>query len=644
MPRFPRPAFCAALALLCAPAAHAQQPDSPFPQSKNPTMMLAVDATQAPRKLLHAHLSIPVKAGAQTLVFPEWIPGEHGPTGPIVNLSGLHFTAAGQNIVWRRDLLDMYAFHVQVPRGVTIIDVSLDLLLTSDTSGFSSSGLETPNLVNINWNQLLVYPKGLTADGVNVRASLRLPPGWQLGTALPVDKTSADTTYFAPAPLVTLIDSPVLAGRYFQRVPLGPAGQTPTHEIDMVSDSPEALAMPPATKTAYDNLVAEAGALFGARHYRDYHFLYTLSDHVASFGLEHHESSDDRLGERALVDDDLRKAGADLLPHEFVHSWNGKYRRPADLSTPDYQKPMQTDLLWVYEGQTQFWGKVLSARCGLWTAADFRDDLAELAANLDNRPGRNWRPLQDTADDAQILYNAPNQWGAARRGTDFYDEGVLVWLETDTLLRQNTSGKKSMDDFCKLFHGGASGPPRLVTYTFDDVVKTLSTLAPSYNWRAFLTERLTKVGGGAPLSGITNSGWKLVYTDTPSDYQKSVESAGKFASFRDSLGITVSDGDEAGRIGDIIPGLPAAVAGMGPGMKVLAVNGRRYTAQGLKDAVKAAASGTAPIELMAENGDFFHTFTLDYHGGLRYPHLVRDGSKPDTLTALIASHAAAPVR
>lgn len=639
---FPRRARTLALSLgfFLSPVlgAQCQPPDSPIAAPQNINLTLAVDASGIAQKQLHARLSIPVRPGALTLVYPKWIPGEHGPTGPIDSLAGLVFSANGKTIPWRRDLQEMFAFHLTVPAGVQTLTVRYDFLLSGDTTGFSASGLTTPNLVNINWNQLVLYPAGRTADNVTVTANLRLPTGWQYGTALPVKTMEGDTVTFLPAPLVTLVDSPVLAGKYFKAIALTAPGVTLSHEIDMVSDSLAALQMPDAQIQHYKNLVAETGPLFGARHYRDYHFLYTLSDHVASFGLEHHESSDDRVGERTLLDSDKNLLAADLLPHEFVHSWNGKYRRPYDLYTPDYQKPMQDDLLWVYEGLTQYYGKVLSARSGLWTPQDFQDQLAGLAASLDHESGRTWRPLQDTADDAQVAYYSPGNWANTRRGVDFYDEMVLVWLEADTIIRTRTNGAKSLDDFCWAFHGGPTGMPLVKTYTFADVVRGLNAVAP-YDWHGFLTERLTRTGTGAPLGGITNSGWKIIYSDTPSAFTKAAEGEYKGKLFNFSLGMTVND---EGQITDVFPGMPAFAAGLAPGLKIVAVNGRAFTPDRLqtavsasKSAVSASKSAAAPLQIIAENGEFFQTFNLAYHGGLQYPHLLRDTAKPDLLTRII---------
>ncbi|HKW73978.1 MAG TPA: hypothetical protein VJN64_00505, partial [Terriglobales bacterium] len=433
-----------------------------------------------------------------------------------------------------------------------------------------------------------------------------------------------------PVPLTMLIDSPVLAGAHFRRIPLSPEGPI-QHYIDEASDGDAALAMPQETINAYKHLVAETGALFGARHYNEYHFLLTLSDHTAHFGLEHHQSSDDRVGERTMIDDDMRWLAGALMPHEMTHSWNGKYRRPAGLATANYQDPMKGDLLWVYEGLTQYLGEILAARSGLWTPQQFMDEAAETAASLDHTPGRSWRPLQDTADAAQLLYGAPSEFESWRRSVDYYPEGFLIWLEADTVIRQQSHGQKSLNDFCRLFHGGQNTGPELKTYTFDDVVNGLNQVLP-YDWRKFLRDRLDTYGPGAPLGGITNGGWKLVYTDKPSEYTKAVAKTRKFVDARFSVGLAL---DDKGGIHDVIYGSPAWNAGIAPGSTLLAVNGRKFDPDIFMDALKAEKSANAKLELLVSNGDFYQVHDIDYHGGERYAHLVRDESKPDLLDEII---------
>jgi predicted metalloprotease with PDZ domain len=401
--------------------------------------------------------------------------------------------------------------------------------------------------------------------------------------------------------------------------------------MDIAADSSAALDASPEVWDHYKSLVEQANKLFGAHHYRDYHFLLSLSDHVAHFGLEHHESDDSRIDERGLVDETTRKAEAGLLPHEYVHSWNGKYRRPADLATPDYQQPMQDDLLWVYEGLTEYLGEVLTARSGLLTFDQERDRLARVAAALDHIPGREWRNLQDTADAAPQLYFSPQAWRSWRRSTDFYDEDTLNWMWVDVIIRQQSKGKKTLDDFCKLFHGAPSSPPVVKPYTFDDVVNTLNQVV-AYDWRSFWTERLTSHGPGAPLGGLEGSGWKLTYDETPSEMQHGAEGSFHFTDAAYSVGLELR---EDGTITDTIERMPAAKAGIGPGMKLIAVNGRQFSAEVLHDALKAGKDSSQPLELLIENTDYYKTYKLDYHGGERYAHLVRDESKPDLLSDIL---------
>jgi predicted metalloprotease with PDZ domain len=402
----------------------------------------------------------------------------------------------------------------------------------------------------------------------------------------------------------------------------------------MACDSKAGLAMSDEQVACHRKLVAEAYALFGARHFRDYHFLLSLSDHVAHFGLEHHESSDDRAWERTWVDENKRIANSNLLSHEMTHSWNGKYRRPADLATPDYQVPMKDDLLWVYEGLTQYIGFVLSGRSGIRSPQEVRDYLALAAAGLEYTPGRTWRPLIDTAVEAQLLYGASDQWASWRRGVDFYDEGVLIWLETDVTIRKLTNGQRSIDDFCRKFHGGDSGPPKVVTYTFDDVVSTLNDVAPN-DWRTFLDTRLHSLAPHAPMGGVEGAGWKLVFADTLSGAMKAENEATERLDLDYSIGLSV-DVSEAKRgfVIDVIQGSAAAKAGVAPGTRLVAVNGRHFDKDVLLDAVKATKDG-APLELLVDNGEFYRACKLDYRGGHRYPQLQRIAGQPDVLSEIV---------
>jgi predicted metalloprotease with PDZ domain len=603
---------------------------------QSPVLTLTVDATEAQRKIFHSHIILPVTAGPLTLYYPKWIPGEHAPSGPVVDTAGLDFSAEGKTIPWRRDPLDMYTYYLEIPPGVTSIEIAMDYLSSVETQSatFSEGTLATEQLAIVNWNQLVLYPKGINADQLQVRASLKLPDSWSFGTALPGASRSGSTVQFATASLATLIDSPVLAGRYFKVVPLQHE-KMPPHEIDIASDSAAALEMSAGDRQAFSNLVAEAAALFGSCHFRDYHFLLSLSNHTGHFGLEHHESSENLTSEGFLVDPYIRALGAALLPHEYIHSWNGKYRRPAGLTANDYQTPIKTDLLWVYEGLTEYYALVLTARSGLWDPREFRDQLSATAMQMVYRPGRRWRSLQDTAVSAQLLFGASPAWTSWRRGPDFYEEGALLWLEADVVIRQQSNSRKSLDDFARLFFGGRSGPPEVNPYTLDDVVAALNEIAP-YDWRKFFADRVTDVASNAPQGGIREAGWLLIYTEAPSEMMRIRQELERLVDATCSIGLIAQ---QDGLIIDTIHDMPAAKAGIGPGMRIVAVNGRKFNPRVLSDALKAGIDSNAPLELLIENAEFYKTIRVDYHGGPRYPHLTRDQGRRDLLSEIIRPRA-----
>jgi predicted metalloprotease with PDZ domain len=617
------------------PFAHAQAPrQTPAPR---PPITLAVDAREVSRRILHVRETIPVQAGALTLLYPEWIPGEHGPTGPVTDVAGLRITAQDRALVWRRDLENMYAIRITVPAGVSALDVSFDFILPPQGARFSSGASSSANLLLLSWNQVILYPSTPRPDDIAVSPSLTLPEGWQYATALRAQGPAGGSLVFAPVSLTTLVDSPVQTGIHMRRVDLTPASGVP-HFLDLAADDEAALAIPADLAAAYRNLVVEANALFGAHHYDHFDFLFTLSDQVAHFGLEHHQSNDDRVAERSLIDPNYRPTSfSALLPHEFVHSWNGKHRRPAGLATGDFSSPMHGDLLWVYEGLTQYLGDILAARSGLWTPANYREDLALKAATLDLRPGRGWRPLQDVNDEAQLLYNARRDWDTWRRNVDFYDEGALIWLEADVIIRGLTNGRKSLDDFCRAFHGGLSGSPSMVPYTYEDVVRALNAVA-AYDWDGFFATRIRNVAPRAPMGGIEGSGWRLVFSDTPTTLAAALEANSGTLNLLFSLGLIIG---QDGSILDVAPGTPAATAGVGPGMTLVAVNGRRYTADILRDALRLGRTATTPLELLVTNGEFYRDYAVDYHGGERYPSLERDPSRPDLLGTIITPLASA---
>ena len=604
-------------------------------QDMRTPVRLRVDLREATKHIFHAKLAFPVTAGPLTLVYPKWIPGEHSPVGPIANLTGLIFRAGGKEIEWQRDDVDMFAFQCQVPAGTSELEVSLDYVSPAGSSAGRENPSATAQLAILNWYAVLLYPQGTKSDDLTYVASLQAPRGWKYGTALPVATETGGVIEFQPASLTTLVDSPVLTSAHMRVIDLSP-GQQPEHHIHIAAESQAGLEITPETLQEWRQLVAETGALFGARHYRHYDFLLTESDNVETDGVEHHESSDNRVPGRTFQDPNISDAMTDLLPHEFTHSWNGKYRRPAGLATPNYQEPMKGGLLWVYEGMTQYYGTMLSARIGSWTPGRLRENLAWVAAYLDQRKGRAWRDLEDTAIAAQLLYGSPEEYRTWRRDTDYYDEGTLIWLEADTIIRQQTKGKKSLDDFCRKFEGGENTGPKIVPYTFDDVVAAIQEITP-YDWRGFFMQRVKTHGPGAPLGGLANSGWKLVYSETPNESRAASEAALHMTDVQFSLGFVVRDsgGENGDEVVDVISGSPAAQAGIAPGMKLIAVNRRRWNSDDLHAAIRQAKSGHEPIELLIENEDFFRTYVVDYHDGERYPHLERITGKPDLLGEIV---------
>lgn len=594
-----------------------------------PAISLSVDATEAPLKILRVQLEMPVSPGPLTLYYPKWIPGTHEPVGPIANVTGLKFMANGTTVPWRRDLLDIFTFHVDVPQGSRRLDVSFDFVESSGPGTASAAGgTATAKLLDLNWYQVVLYPAGTPAAQLMVQARLRLPRGWKFGTALPVASQSGDEVSFPPVALDRLADSPLIAGEYYRVVDLTPPGEPIHHEIDLVADSDAAVAMSPEVQRGLTNLVLESGKLFGARHYRAYRFLLTLSEHTAHFGLEHHESSDNRLPERQLLSPDAAREVGGLLAHEFAHSWSGKFRRPKDLTTPDFQTPMQTDLLWVYEGNTSYLGDVLAARSGLWTLEVYHQCLSGYAANLGpGRPGRTWRPLLDTAVAVPGMFGRGG-WGNWRRGGDYYEEAELVWLEVANIIHTESHGQKTFEDFFHSFYGGTNNGPEVKPYTFDELVASLHQVV-SYDWARFLNERLMSTSAVAPTGGLEAGGWKVAFTAEPPLPSRGVRGV-TAATY--SIGLDVGPD---GSVADSFYGGAAFRAGVTAGMKVVGVNGHVYTPEILSDAIKASKNTTKPIELLVLDSDYYKICAVDYHDGEKYPHLVRDETKPNYLDEIL---------
>jgi predicted metalloprotease with PDZ domain len=607
--------------------AHIAPPqDTPYPG----TIKLDVDASDVAQGIFRVHETIPVQAGELTLLYPEWIPGNHSPTGPIDKLAGLTITANGKPLAWERYKYDVYAFKVDVPQGVSSIDVDFQYL---SARSHDEGPIEmTGDMLDLTWHKVSLYPAGHYTRDITFAPSVKLPAGWQFGTALAKASSTGDTVDFEPTTYNTLVDSPMYAGRYFKRVDLAPGAKAPVH-MDIVADAPTDLAISPQLVQGLRDVVTQAHRLFGSHHYDHYDFLFSVSDHLSGKGLEHHQSSED--GTRADFftkwKENWPTAGG-LLAHEYTHSWNGKFRRPADLWTPNFNVPMGDSLLWVYEGGTQYWGYVLAARSGLWTPDQFRQAMATVAANYDrNRPGFQWRSIEDTTNDPTIAQRAPLPYRNWQMSEEYYSAGQMTWLAVDAKIRALTHDRKSLDDFARAFFGVDDGSFVTRTYTFDDVVKALDGVA-KYDWATFLHGYID-VRNPPLLSGLEAAGWKLVYTDKPNDYEKLI-SRRYHADMSAAYGIGLQVGKD-GRIHDVRWDGPAFKAGIGSGETLVAVNGQAYSSDVLTDAVKAAKDGTAPIELLLKYQDQYKTVPVDYHGGLQYPHLQRIKGTPDYLDQII---------
>jgi predicted metalloprotease with PDZ domain len=594
-------------------------------------VQLAVDLSDVGGRIIHSRLDIPAAPGPLTLLYPKWIPGTHGPTTPLADVAGFRVKAKGADVPWSRDPADPYAVNVTVPDGAASVEVTFDLLLPGlNEPPARQNTVASGRLAVLNFCDLLVYPKAAKALDTPFRLTLKLPDGWSHGSALtPVKSGEAGYEAFAPCTLETLIDSPLLCGAHTKAVPIGPAGGK--HRVFLACDSEAGLDVPADVKAEWDRLVEQADKLFGSRPFGSYTFLLALSDKVRVRGLEHHESSDNRLPELALQTPHLRLYAAALFPHEYVHAWCGKFRRPAGMVVTDFQAAPDTRMLWAYEGLTNYLGWVLTARCGLITAEAARDDLAGVAERMKNARGRAWRPLEDTGTSSHVLAGSRGAWGAWRRSLDYYDEGTLLWLEVDAVIRKETNGAKSLDDFCRAFFAGPPGRPAVKGYTFDDLVAALTAVCP-HDWKTHLTRRVALPSADAPLDGLLLGGWSLGYADRPSDTHKAGESVAKGMDLTASVGVKVS---ADGVIGDVIPDSPAAKAKLAPGAKVVAVNQRKFTPELLKAAVAATRAG-GKLELLVENGDWFSTAAIDYRGGLRYPKLERTQAEPDRLGAILA--------
>jgi predicted metalloprotease with PDZ domain len=608
------------------PAATIAPVDTPYPG----TIAVHVDATDLDRRILTVHETIPVaQAGPMTLLYPEWLPGKHSPRGPVDKLAGLIIHAGATRLEWTRDPVDVYAFHIDVPAGSKTID--LDFQFVSPTDPKQGRVVMTPNMLNLEFDQTTLYPAGYFTRQIPVSATVKFPDGWKVATALrPVGGAPAGETRFNTVPFETLVDSPIFAGRYMRVIPLDTSSRPVT--LSVVADRPDLLAATPEQIAPHVKLVKEAVALFGSKHFDHYDLLLALSDKQGGIGLEHHRSSENGSVPAYFTEWDKNPNARGLLPHELSHSWDGKFRRGADSWTPNFNVPMRNSLLWVYEGGTQYFGTILGGRSGMWSKQQTLDVLAADAATYDAVVGRTWKPLIDTTNDPITAERSPEPWRNWQRSEDYYTEGLLIWLDADTLIRERSGGKRSLDDFAHRFFGVDDGSWTELSYTFDDVVAALNATEP-FDWAKFLHDRLTGHGPGAPLDGITRGGYKVVYTDTPSDFAKTADATAKRIDLNYSLGLSV---DKDGALTTVMWGGPAFKAGLTVGTVILSVDGDAYDGDVLKRAVAAAKTG-APVELIVKTADRFRTVKIDWNGGLRYPHLERTGTGPAQLDAIIAS-------
>jgi len=597
--------------------------DVPYPG----TMKLTIDASDVTRAIFRIHQTVPVaQAGDFVLLYPKWVPGGHSPRNDIKNATGFRFTAGGRELKWVRDTLDVYAFHVAVPQGVSSIDV--DFQYVSPTADNQGRTLMTPDMESIQPIATSLYPAGYYVRQIPVQASVIVPKGWKIATALRSTAQTGNRTDYPVTNYEILLDSPMIAGAHYRRIPL-----SADVALDVIADTEAELAATPEQIAAHKRLVDQALKAFGAQHYDHYDFLLTISDNLGGIGLEHHRSSEDGVDRGYFTDWENKLRDRNLLPHEYSHSWDGKFRRGADLWTADYRMPMENSLLWVYEGQDQFWGYVLGARSGMLSKQDTLDAIASTAASYSlGTPGRSWRPLVDTTNDPIIAGRQPQPWLSQQRREDYYSEGQLIWMDVDRIIRQQSAGKRSIDDFAKAFFGVRDRDWGELTYTFDDVVATLNKVQP-YDWRSYLQEKVYGVSPQAPLEGITKGGYKLVYTAEPTKWWMSGEKSRKASDLTYSGGLVVGSD---GKVSSVLWDSAAFNAGLTVGSQIMAINGRNFDADSLKQAIKAAAAGGAAPQLLVHDGDVYRTVTLDWHGGLRYPRLVKTGGGQGTLDALLA--------
>ncbi|WP_232842937.1 M61 family metallopeptidase [Allopontixanthobacter confluentis] len=611
--------------------------DTPWPGGP---IKLDIDATDTQRGIYKVKQTIPVPASMRTLtlLFPEWLPGNHAARGPINLVSRFNFTANGKTLTWMRNPLDVYQIDVMLPEGTR--EVTADFVHTSPITGSEGRVTMTQEMLNLQWEKMSFYPAGHYTRRIAIDPTVTFPAGWQVYTALDGAGRTGDTVRWDRVDYETLVDSPIFAGKFAKQWKLDPAVR-----LDVVADKPSQLEIKPENLATFERLVDEADTLFGERHFDHYDILLALTDRMGGIGLEHQRSAENQYEPQSFVEWDEMDWDHNVVAHELVHSWNGKYRRPADLWTPDYRTPMQDSLLWMYEGQTQFWGWVLAARSGLQKKDTVLGQFANAVANYsEGQPGREWRSVADTTNDPIINARRPVPYSSLNRSEDYYVEGALTWLEADQIIRKGTAGKKGLDDFARIFFGGIPGDLGQLTYDFDEIVRVLGSVY-AYDWAEFLDTRLRQANQPAPLKGVEMAGYALVWKDTPNPYNKGRMAGQKYLDLFYSLGVNI---DNSGKITSTRWDGPAFNAGIVNGSQIIAVNGESYSKDGMKDAITAAgkAGGTAggasnaaasPIELLVKRGDRYDTITIGYTGGLRYPWLEPAGKGNQPFDRLLAA-------
>ncbi len=618
--------FLAPLFLLVTPANAQTIPearDIPFPAP----MLLNIDATDTKQGIFRVTQTIPVaQTGPMVLLFPEWLPGNHAPRGQIEKLAGLTIKAGGKTLQWKRDANDVFAFHIDVPAGARQLDVNFQFL--SATEENQGRIVVTPEMMNLQWQSVSLYPAGWFTRRIPVNATVSWPAGWKAATALrPASTSGGNTITYKTVDYETLVDSPVFAGRFFRSEDLG---QSVT--LNMVADDAKFLAATSAQIETHKRLVDQALKAFGSKPFDHYDFLLALTDQMGSIGLEHHRSSENGVNPEYFTDWNAGPGRRNLLAHEFSHAWMGKFRRPAGQIVPDFRTPLVNDLLWVYEGQDQFWGYVLGARSGLFTKQETLDAFASIAAAQDVRRARDWRDVEDTTRDPIITARRPKGWVSYQRSEDYYNEGMLIWLEVDATLRARTGGARGMQDFVRIFAATPDGQWQAKGFDLKEIAGILNGLSP-YDWEGFLKERINGKAPNAPLSGLTLGGYRLVYSSEQSPFLRDQEKRSGEMNLNYSLGMSIGKG---GHVSGVIWDGPAFKAGLTTASEIVGVNGRVYSDDVLRDAIAAAEGGKESIKLIVRTGRKIAEVPVQWNGGLRYPRLEKIGVGDGSLDKLLA--------